>query len=298
MKFIHSILFFPLLIGISGCAPRSDVRMLEDRVIVLERRNLELRQQTAAAEEEKSQLRSQLQNYGATLEEKEQVLRSQSAGLTATLDRIRNELQAVRGKLEETNYQTDQRLRAIEGTVAVNATRLETIERQLGIESPRGQGYRPGAASRPSAGTSNDRSGSAPVRPQPGARPSAPPASENELYLEAKQAFDRGDFDAALEGFRTLLREYPDAQYADNSQFWIGEIFYRQQQYENAILEYQTVIEKYPRGNKVRASLLKQGFAFSNLGDRANARLILQDLIDKYPDSSESKIARQKLNAL
>ncbi|MFW5636761.1 MAG: hypothetical protein ACOC3A_08895, partial [Thermodesulfobacteriota bacterium] len=121
MKIIHSIPFFVLLIGIGGCAPRSDVRMLEDRVIALERRNLELRQQTAAAEQEKSQLRSQLQNYGTTLDEKEQDLRSQSAGLTATLDRIRNELQALRGKLEETNYQTDQRLRAIEGTMAANA---------------------------------------------------------------------------------------------------------------------------------------------------------------------------------
>lgn len=298
MKIIHFIFFVVPLIGIGGCAPRSDVRMLEDRVIALERRNLELQQQTAAAEQEKSQLRSQLQNYGTTLEEKEQVLRSQSASLTATLDRIRNELQAVRGKLEETSYQTDQRLRAMEGTVAANANRLETIERQMGIESPRGQGYRPGAASRPSAGISSERSGSAPARPRPTARPTASPASENDLYLEAKQAFDRGDFDPALEGFRTLVREYPTAQYADNAQFWIGEIFYRQQQYENAILEYQTVIEKYPRGNKVRASLLKQGFAFSNLGDRANARLILQDLIDKYPDSSESKIAQQKLNAL
>jgi tol-pal system protein YbgF len=298
MKIIQSIPLFVLLIGIGGCAPRSDVRMLEDRVIALERRNLELQQQTAAAEQEKSQLRSQLQNYGTTLEEKEQVLRSQSAGLTATLDRIRNELQAVRGKLEEANYQTDQRLRAIEGTVAANSNRLETIEQQLGIESSRGQGGRPGAAYRPSAGSSTDRSGSAPARNRPAPQPSASPASENDLYLQAKQSFDRGDFEAALEGFRNLLRNYPDAQYADNAQFWIGEIFYRQQQYENAILEYQTVIEKFPRGNKVRASLLKQGFAFSNLGDRANARLILQDLIDKYPDSSESKIARQKLNAL
>ena len=294
MKAIHYILFFVFLLGIGGCAPISDVRMLEDRIIALERRNLELQQQTVAAEQEKSQLKSQLQDYGTTLEEKEQVLRSQSASLTATLDRIRNELQAVRGKIEETNYQTDQRLRAIEGTIGANANRLETIEEKVGIESPRGQEYRPREAPRPSA----DRSIAAPAGSKAPKRSSASPASENELYLQAKQAFDQGDFGPALERFRTLVREYPDAQYADNAQFWIGEIFYRQQQYENAILEYQTVIERYPDGNKVRASLLKQGFAFSNLGDRANARLILQDLIDKHPDSSESKIARQKLDAL
>lgn len=298
MKSIKYIIFFALILNLAGCALRSDVQLLEDRLYALERRNIELQQQTAEAEKEKTQLKSQLRNYGTTLEEKEQVLRSQSASQTATLDRIRNELQEVRGKLEESNYQTDQRLRALEGALTMNGTRLQNLEQQLGVEPPPA-GYRPGAASRPPAAVApGGTGGAASSRPQASPQPSSSPASESELYLQAKQAFDRGDLEPALEGFRRLVRDYPNAQYADNAQFWIGEIYYRQQEYENAILEYQTVIERYPRGNKVRASLLKQGFAFSNLGDKANARLILQDLVDKYPDSSEAKIGRQKLNGL
>jgi tol-pal system protein YbgF len=92
-----------------------------------------------------------------------------------------------------------------------------------------------------------------------------------------------------------LLKIYPKSKHADNAQFWIGEIYYREKWYEKAILEYQKVIEKYPKGNKVESSLLKQGLAFYNIGDRANARLILNVLIKKYPKSNEAKIAKRKL---
>jgi len=111
----------------------------------------------------------------------------------------------------------------------------------------------------------------------------------------AKQAFDQGDFETAREGFQKLIKQHPKSKNADNAQFWIGEIYYREKWYEKAIIEYQNVIEKHPKGNKVPASLLKQGFAFYNLGDKANARLILTELLKKYPKSNESKIARQKL---
>ena len=113
-----------------------------------------------------------------------------------------------------------------------------------------------------------------------------------------KQAFDQGDSDAARKKFQELIQRYPKSERADNAQFWIGEIYYREKWYEKAILEYQKVIEKYPKGNKVPASLLKQGFAFSNLGDKSNSRLILEELIKKYPNSNEAKIAKDKVKEL
>ncbi len=114
----------------------------------------------------------------------------------------------------------------------------------------------------------------------------------------AKQAFDQGDSDAAREKFQELIQRFPKSEHADNAQFWIGEIYYREKWYEKAILEYQKVIENYPKGNKVPASLLKQGFAFFNLGDKSNARLILEELIKKYPKSTEAKIAKDKVKDL
>jgi tol-pal system protein YbgF len=118
------------------------------------------------------------------------------------------------------------------------------------------------------------------------------------MYRQAKQAFDQGNSDAARNKFKELIERYPKSDRADNAQFWIGEIYYREKWYEKAILEYQKVIENYPKGNKVPASLLKQGFAFLNLGDKANSRLILQELMKKYPKTNEAKIAKDKLKGI
>jgi tol-pal system protein YbgF len=122
--------------------------------------------------------------------------------------------------------------------------------------------------------------------------------TDQERYVAAKQAFDQGDFEASRSAFEAIIKDFPKSEHADNAQFWIGEIYYREKWYEKAILEYQKVIENYPKGNKVPASLLKQGFAFISLGDKANARLILKELSQKYPDSNEGKIALQKLKEL
>jgi tol-pal system protein YbgF len=284
-----------------GCATQSDVRILEDRIIALERRNMELQEQTSEAVSAKHQMKTQL-------EEKEQALRNQSAGISATTDELKNEIQTLNGRIDELNYriaQNNNEMKTIEQRTAV-------AERQLNIETPPQQAptpYSPPEQTLPEP--SNTESSGNQFQPeQPVSPPSAsdspvpdmPDASdvidENQLYTEGRQRFENGNYSQARKKFQQLIQQFPNAQFADNAQFWIGESYYKERNYEQAILEYQAVIEKYPNGNKVRASLLKQGFAFNNMGDTANSRLILQDLIDKYPNSSEAIIAGQKLNSL
>lgn len=266
-----------LVWGMVGCASQSDIRILEDRVVALERRNLELEQQTTE-----------------TIDARAAALRNQSASLSAATDQVRNDIQELNGKIEEVGFQLSSQTKSTE----LLTQRVDRIEQMLQLP-PMGEGqgaYVPGAPASPGMPqTATTAPLPAGVQP-PAAAQSA--ATEGELYTAAKQAFDQGDFAAARDGFQKLLLQYPKARNADSAQFWIGETFYREKEYEQAILEYQTVIEKYPKGNKVQAALLKQGFAFAGMGDKANARLILQELIEKYPNSSEAKMARQKMGSL
>lgn len=263
-----------LVLGMFGCASQSDIRILENRVIALERQNMELQQQTAA-----------------NIDAKAAALRNQSASLHVATDQVRNEIQVLSGKLDETRYQLTEQTKFSE---YLNG-RVSRIEEMLKLPV---QEWAPGSSSSDSMSPPGAPPAAATMpADQPPAAPTAA-ASEAELYALAKQDFDRGELQKAREGFQKLLLQFPKAKNADSAQFWIGETFYRQKEYEQAILEYQTVIEKYPRGNKVQASFLKQGFAFASLGDKSSARLILQELIEKYPDSSEAKIARQKMSSL
>jgi len=271
-------LAFIVLLG--GCAARSDVIILDDRLATLEGK-ME-RQQNA------------IQQFGQTTESKEKNLRNQSAGLRVQLDAVREETQILRGKLEEIEFLLQRERKEVGESDQLRAVQLDRLREDLQASNARiAQIERYLDLSTAAAiGTSKPDSDAA--RPKTADKA----LTEDETYLMAKQAFDKGEYDAAREGFQELITRYPKSKNADNAQFWIGEIYYREKWYEKAIVEYQKVIESYPKGNKVRSALLKQGYAFANIGDTANASLILKDLIRKYPDSNEATIAKRKLKQL
>jgi len=118
---------------------------------------------------------------------------------------------------------------------------------------------------------------------------------ENELFAKAKKDFDSGDFEASRTGFEDFIKRFPDSTLACSAQFWIGEVFYKQKRYENAILEYQKGIETYPDGNKMQALLLKQGFSYFSIGENAKGKTVLIELINKFPSTEEADIAKRKI---
>lgn len=280
-------IFLLCSIILSGCALQRDVMTLDDRLAQAEQRYTE-------AEQKNKKLEATLEEYRNVREQYDKELRSKTAGQNATIDQLQEEIRTLKGKLEETDYLLKQKINAfaelserreiklesIDKTTSLNKDRIERLEQYLNFES-----------------TAHTQKGK-PVSNIPPGKQAKHKLTENGVYTSAKQAYDKGDFNAAREGFQKLLKEFPKSDNADNAQFWIGEIYYREKWYEKAILEYQTVIEKYPKGNKVTASLLKQGFAFYNLGDKSNARLILSELIKKYPKSNEAKIAERKLKGI
>jgi len=122
--------------------------------------------------------------------------------------------------------------------------------------------------------------------------------SKSSLYAAAYQLFKSGNYTKAREAFQSFLAAYPTGEYSDNAQFWIGECYFYEKQYEKAILEYDNVTKKFPSSNKVPHALLKQGLSFLSLGDKASARLLLQQIIKDYPNTTQAKTARAKLQQI
>jgi tol-pal system protein YbgF len=118
------------------------------------------------------------------------------------------------------------------------------------------------------------------------------------LYKDAYETFQRGNMEAARRKFEGYLKQYPNTELSDNAQFWIGETYYKQKDFEKAILEYEKAIAKYPEGDKISAALLKQGLAFQELGDKSNARNLLRRVIDRYPNSEQAEVAKKSLETL
>jgi tol-pal system protein YbgF len=121
---------------------------------------------------------------------------------------------------------------------------------------------------------------------------------KEKAYSAAYQIFKEGNYDKARTEFQNFLAAYPDSEYSDNAQFWVGECYFFENKYETAILEYEKVTKNYPNGNKVPYALLKQGISFLKLGDKTSAKLLLQQVIKNYPNTSQARIARSSLQEI
>jgi tol-pal system protein YbgF len=118
------------------------------------------------------------------------------------------------------------------------------------------------------------------------------------LYQRHYGALRNGDHAAAIAGFRGFLEAYPEHDYADNAQYWLGEAFYDQRKYKEAMREFRRVVKRYPRGNKVPDALLKIGYCYASLGETAKARDVLAQVARIYPASGAAKLAQRKLGEL
>lgn len=123
------------------------------------------------------------------------------------------------------------------------------------------------------------------------------PESEN-AYREAFGLLKGGQYEQAIAGFTAYLKNYPNGQYADNAQFWIGESYYVLRKFEPAISQYQKLITNYPDSQKQPQALLKIANSFAFLGRKDQATQILNQLKQKYPDSTAARLADESLARL
>ena len=272
----------------AGCATKTDVARLENRISQLEARNQALEKRISNQIDQLDQLLEKRENQ-------DNKLRELFAGQDAEFYQLRNEVRQLSGRFEESEYRNSrkfkdlsttleasrEKLASLSETVELNDTRISRLAAYLGIESDE----KLDAAVEAEKGKAGG-----------GKKTGAPkdlPAEK--LYAFAKKSFDQKNYETARDAFEKFLETYPDSDKADNARFWIGEVYFNEEWYEKAILEYQSVMDNYPKGNKVAAAYLKQGIAFQELGETGNAKLVLKELIRKFPESNEAGIARKKI---
>lgn len=144
-------------------------------------------------------------------------------------------------------------------------------------------------------GTDPGDAGSGLAPSGPGAAPVAPPAPR-ELYSQAYADYARGNHDLAIQAFQEYLKNYPDTDFSDNAQYWIGECHYGKQRYSEAVEAWNTLLRDFPSSDKLPDARVKKGMALERLGRRSQALVEYRYVVDRYPNSPAARIAREKLN--
>lgn len=130
-----------------------------------------------------------------------------------------------------------------------------------------------------------------PAAPAPGAPP------PRELYSQAYADYARGNFDLAIQGYREYLRHYPNTDFSDNAQYWIGECLYSKQRYSESLEAWEELFRTYPSSDKLPDAYLKKGMALERLGRRAEALQEFRRVAERYPATEAARKARERLSA-
>jgi tol-pal system protein YbgF len=153
-----------------------------------------------------------------------------------------------------------------------------------------------GSPTGPSFGAFPQGAGSPPAG-EPGSPQPAPPSlpAPRELYSQAYADYARGNYDVAIQGFQEYLKDYPDTDFSDNAQYWIGECLYGKQKYGDAVEAWNTLLRDYPSSDKLPDARFKKGLALERLGRRSQALVEYRYVADRYPNSEAGRKARERL---
>jgi len=162
--------------------------------------------------------------------------------------------------------------------------------------SPAGAQARTPVPSRPPA--------PAPVRSalaQPRAeRPRTPPArvaSPEQTYAAALATLRIREHGQAVLDFLDFIAKHPDHPLVANAQYWIGEAYYAQRDFRQAMAEFSKVPRTAPGSAKAGDALLKIGLCQRRLRDEARARATWQRVVREFPRSEAAVKARRFLGA-
>ncbi|MFH1017186.1 MAG: tol-pal system protein YbgF [Pseudomonadota bacterium] len=146
-----------------------------------------------------------------------------------------------------------------------------------------------GAAASPTTPTAAKTTAPVPSEPA-GQRQENPEATK--AYNEAFKKYEDGNFKEAIAALGQFADHFQTHTYADNAVFWIGESFFKMQDYQRAAAEFERVVTEFPGGNKVPDAMLRVGDCYVRLSRPEEALKAYEKIISAYPRSVAAEKAR------
>jgi tol-pal system protein YbgF len=266
-----------LVAALLACAQLAQAGLFDDE---------EARKQIAVTQARIDGLQRNLEQRLADMEQK---AKDQSLDLLRDVEGMKSDLAKIRGQIEVLTYELGEATKRHKDLYVDLDSRLRKME----------AGNPPAPA--PDASTPPVPVANAPpaASPPPAAPPAAPvvpvSAAEQRAYDESLDRFKRGDYQGAIGGFQSFVKQYPRSLLASSAQYWVGNAQFARKDYRGAIASQRTLIQLWPDSPKIPDALLNIASAQSEMGDNTSARRTLEELMSKYPQSDAAQKAKQRL---
>jgi tol-pal system protein YbgF len=211
------------------------------------------------------QLDSRLDRLGADIAE----LRRQQERATAETSGLVPDARTTGDRLRE----LDRRLRDLGDRIEALGKRLAVVETTL-RETAAAPGARPHATAVP---------------------PGSAHAAAEQAFAAALATFRAGEHGQAVLDLLEFIGKYPQHPLAGSAQLWIGEAYFTQHDYRQALVEYRKAVDAAAGAPVAADAWLKIGHAHAMLRDRASATSAWQRVVREYPGTEAATRARALL---
>lgn len=226
-----------------------------------------------------------INRLGTTMSSLQKSVQDVQANSGTRLDTMSTQVQGLSDNLEEIKSRLGK----------LNQQLVDLQNSVQGIEAKISSG-----AAAPATGgvTAPPTAGNIPPSSPGSAAPSGPGPSADMLYSNGLKDIQSGKYDLARSEFQDYLKYYGKTDLAANAQFYIGEIYYRQKNYAQAIAEYDKVVNNYPNNFKMAPARLHRATSMLALGQKSSGIRELREIVKLFPGSEEERYARAQLKEL
>jgi tol-pal system protein YbgF len=258
--------------GVASAANKEHLQMMADIRM--------LQEQTALLRAQLTALNETLRAVGTKLDEQAGVSRKAFADHKLLVDTISSDLRVVREKVDDNNVR-----------ISSLSQELEAVR----IALPQAEPAAPPAVGGEPANPATVPAGAAAQAPA-GAVPTG--MSPKRLYDTAWADYVGSQYNLAISGFENYIRSFGRTEQAGHAQYFIGESYYLQGMFKEAVAAYERGISDYPTSKLIPDMYFKRGMALNALGQTDRARESWEYVVKKFPNSDAGRLARQRLEQI
>jgi tol-pal system protein YbgF len=226
----------------------------------------------ASTPPEEDPVQQKLTDLDGRMERTERSVNNQVA-VSQHVDEMQAQLRDLQGRLDELEH-------ANQALTKQQHDLYADLDKRLG-----GNGAA-GAATAGAATGAADAAGSADA---------APSSTEQAVYSQAFDALKAGSYSVAIAGFKDFMGTYPASPLAENAQYWLGEAYYVNHDYDSAAGAFRAVLKKWPDSRKAPDALLKLGYTQYAQKQFPAAKATLTEVTQKYPGTDSARLAADRL---
>ena len=120
------------------------------------------------------------------------------------------------------------------------------------------------------------------------------PSFSQQDYMAGVFAYQREDFQIAIDYFSNLVLDKSTKDIVNNVLYWMADSYQQLGDLNNAIISLEKIL-KDPNSDHVDDALIKKGLLHRRLGQTEESLIVFNKLVNNFPRSEYAKLARMEI---